>query len=507
MEHNIFVPGYGEKKHKKNQIIIIGAGYIGRQALQYFKQDRVKYFADNSSSKIGTSIARVPIIAISDLPGLEKEYDIVIASTKYLQELVEQLRELGITEVYRFISGLRYELEEILAPYLRKKIALFGTGEQANEVWAAIGEEFISYVIDDPKRGTQGNNWNGQTVKTIEDIKHEVDCVFVVEEFPYNFIGDALLRSVSDRNYRIAHIEEFQFGQNRKLITNNYLIENYDAKNENEFINRNSQKTTLFHGISSYVARVNELAQVPMFSNVEIETMNRCNGVCSFCPANRNSDTRELKYMSEELFRKIILELEEMNYDGKLFMYCNNEPFLDDRIESFVKFAREHLPYTRILISTNGIALTMERYKAVIPYVNDFRLNNYNDGLQLIPSAIKLQEYCLGNLEAMKKTHIVMRKANEILSTRGGDAPNRLEKKSYKGETCGEPYRTIIIRPTGEVSLCLSDVKGKYTLGDVSQESMKTIWHGTKFQEIREKLKTGREKIAQCEYCDWVSIF
>ncbi len=51
IEHNIFVPGYGEKKHKKNQIIIIGAGYIGRQALQYFKQDRVKYFADNSSSK------------------------------------------------------------------------------------------------------------------------------------------------------------------------------------------------------------------------------------------------------------------------------------------------------------------------------------------------------------------------------------------------------------------------------------------------------------------------
>jgi len=44
---------------------------------------------------------------------------------------------------------------------------------------------------------------------------------------------------------------------------------------------------------------------------VSIETVNRCNSTCSFCPANRTSESRPYQKMTEELFKKIIADLIE----------------------------------------------------------------------------------------------------------------------------------------------------------------------------------------------------
>ena len=37
--------------------------------------------------------------------------------------------------------------------------------------------------------------------------------------------------------------------------------------------------------------------------NIEIETFNRCNATCQFCPVNRDADPRPMKRMEESLFR------------------------------------------------------------------------------------------------------------------------------------------------------------------------------------------------------------
>ena len=64
-----------------------------------------------------------------------------------------------------------------------------------------------------------------------------------------------------------------------------------------------------------------------------IETLNRCNGVCLFCSANKNAESRPFQKMDKFLFYKIIDDLKEMKYDGYLNLYVNNEPFMDTRIE------------------------------------------------------------------------------------------------------------------------------------------------------------------------------
>jgi MoaA/NifB/PqqE/SkfB family radical SAM enzyme len=93
----------------------------------------------------------------------------------------------------------------------------------------------------------------------------------------------------------------------------------------------------------------------PLPHSIEIETINRCNSTCNFCPVNRFSDPRSLTRMPETLFHKIIDDLAAHDFSGNLSLFSNNEPFLDKRIFDFAAYARVTLP--RAIIS---ILLTID---------------------------------------------------------------------------------------------------------------------------------------------------
>ena len=52
----------------------------------------------------------------------------------------------------------------------------------------------------------------------------------------------------------------------------------------------------------------------PLFTSVEVETINRCNNICPFCPVNKNDDIRTKKRMSETLFHSIVNNLEDLKF-------------------------------------------------------------------------------------------------------------------------------------------------------------------------------------------------
>lgn len=121
----------------------------------------------------------------------------------------------------------------------------------------------------------------------------------------------------------------------------------------------------------------------PLPGLISIETINRCNNTCGFCPANREAESRPFKKMPKELFFKIIGELKELHYDGYLNLYVNNEPFMDTRIEAWYKYAKEQLPDAKMLLYTNGLLLTKKRFDSIIPYVDKMIINNYTEELKL----------------------------------------------------------------------------------------------------------------------------
>ena len=96
----------------------------------------------------------------------------------------------------------------------------------------------------------------------------------------------------------------------------------------------------------------------PSIYEIEIETVNRCNGVCPFCPVNAKEPQRPYAKMSTDLFYKIIADLVAIDYSGMLSIFSNNEPFLDERILDFYRYAKTHLPKAATSIFTNGSLLT-----------------------------------------------------------------------------------------------------------------------------------------------------
>lgn len=157
-----------------------------------------------------------------------------------------------------------------------------------------------------------------------------------------------------------------------------------------------------------------------LFSDVEIETINRCNGSCSFCPVNKYQKQRPFAKMTSELFYKIIKELSIMQYEGRVCLHCNNEPFLDERIVDFAKHAREMLPSVYLNIFTNGTLLDRENVLNIMKYLDSMYIDNYNDNLELNEKTKMVHEICKENNELNKKITIGIRKENEILYSRGG---------------------------------------------------------------------------------------
>ena len=239
----------------------------------------------------------------------------------------------------------------------------------------------------------------------------------------------------------------------------------------------------------------------PMFSSIEIEVINRCNGICPFCPVNRNTDPRKLKKMDEKLFKKIIDELGELHYSGRLALHSNNEPFLDSRIVEFAKYAREHVPNAHLYMYTNGTLLTMEKFKAIIPSLDRMVIDNYDDELKLIDNVANIHEYCKKDKGLDRKVEIHVRKIHEVLNTRGGQSPNNNKKRTLR-MSCILPYKQMVVRPDGKTSLCCNDPYGKYTLADLNRMSLREAWYSQRYEKIRKKLRKGRAEIKLCRYCD-----
>ena len=128
-------------------------------------------------------------------------------------------------------------------------------------------------------------------------------------------------------------------------------------------------------------------------------------------------------------------------------------------------------------------------------------VDNYNDYRVMHDNVRQVWEDWNQHPVPGKELVIRLRQLNEVLSTRGGEAPNRREFPKLVS-SCVIPFQQMVIRPDGKVSLCSNDSFGKMTLGDLTKQSLREIWYGEAYMRIREKLRNGRNEIPLCRACD-----
>lgn len=278
--------------------------------------------------------------------------------------------------------------------------------------------------------------------------------------------------------------------------------ENSEEKNYNSETKQKDEE--IFQDVYNLIDNFMKTTPTPLFNNIEIETVNRCNGTCSFCPVNKNQDPREYKKMPEELFEKIIKELKEINYNGAIALHSNNEPLLDKEICNYANYARKELPNSYIYLYTNGTLLTIDKFCELITNLDLLVIDNYNDNIQFIEPVKEIFNYCIQHPELKKKVRIDMRLQNQILTSRGGQSDNRDEILTLKS-SCLLPFNKIVVHPDGRIPLCCCDPFGKVILGDLNTEKLVDIWNGKKAKALRESLykeQYSRKNLKLCSKCD-----
>lgn len=278
--------------------------------------------------------------------------------------------------------------------------------------------------------------------------------------------------------------------------------ENSEEKNYNSETEQKDEE--IFQDVYNLIDNFMKTTPTPLFNNIEIETVNRCNGTCSFCPVNKNQDPREYKKMPEELFEKIIKELKEINYNGAIALHSNNEPLLDKEICNYANYARKELPNSYIYLYTNGTLLTIDKFCELITNLDLLVIDNYNDNIQFIEPVKEIFNYCIQHPELKKKVRIDMRLQNQILTSRGGQSDNRDEILTLKS-SCLLPFNKIVVQPDGRIPLCCCDPFGKVILGDLNTEKLVDIWNGKKAKALRESLykeQYSRKNLKLCSKCD-----
>jgi len=247
---------------------------------------------------------------------------------------------------------------------------------------------------------------------------------------------------------------------------------------------------------------------------IELETVNRCNYTCSFCPVNSLVDPRDYQIMSDELLLKIASDLQKANYSNLLGLFSNNEPLLDPRIVDICKLFRKNVEKAYIYMLTNGTKLTADLYIRLFEAgLDELQVDNYNDSLQLIKPVARLLK-AINPLtdskaeEFKSKTKVFLRRRTEILTNRASAAPNK-PNDTYKtfhyleNSSCILPFIQLIIRPSGEISLCCHDAHGKVTLGKLVDKSILEVWRISERRVIQRHLQVhGRKGLPLCGRCD-----
>jgi len=243
-----------------------------------------------------------------------------------------------------------------------------------------------------------------------------------------------------------------------------------------------------------------------LFTHVNIETTSQCNNNCSFCPVSTINNQRPLVKMRHKIFVKIINDLVDLNFSGKIYPFINNEPLLDGFILDKVRYIRQKLPKATIHIETNGILLTLKLAYALFEFVDTIKINDYADNDK------DYKNFTLRTRDFLKKIDkdkikrdvdliVCHRLKNQLLSDRSGKVEGRIISQTNVNKFCNFPFYQLNINPKGKIFVCCRDTYWEEIIGDIKENSLEEIWNNNKYNEIRDAFLNDKRICSVCRKC------
>jgi radical SAM protein with 4Fe4S-binding SPASM domain len=305
--------------------------------------------------------------------------------------------------------------------------------------------------------------------------------------------------------------------------------------------------------VSFHLSRIRSKAyHYGMPSSISIEPTTACNLRCPECPSGLRQFTRPTGNLKKDFFSQIV---DEVYKDVcTLMFYFQGEPFINPDFLKMVAYAHEKKIYTitstnghflsdsvseqiiksgldRLIISVDG--LTQETYEQ---YRIEGKLDKVIEGIKNVVRwkkklksahpyiiiqylVVRPNEHEVPGLEQWAKdigADGVRLKTAQVYDFEYGNPliPEQIKYSRYKqnadgtwmpkhelSNQCWRLWQGAVVTWDGRVVPCCFDKDAQYKMGDLKQDSFKTIWKGEPYKQFRSNLLKGRKNIDICKNC------
>ncbi len=221
------------------------------------------------------------------------------------------------------------------------------------------------------------------------------------------------------------------------------------------------------------------------FSVVEVEVNSRCNRKCDYCPVSTLPLPAAPRYMSEEVFERLLGELRRAGFGGRFSYHFYNEPLLRKDLDVLAARVSAALPAAQQVLYTNGDLLTDELYGRLLEAgVSEFVVTSH--GFEPVPE---------------RPHQKVLFPTDLHITNRGGVMGGWPEPYTLP---CHAPSEMLIVSATGDVLLCYEDAERTQVMGNIMRQSVEEIWYSEQFVRLRRLLAEGRRAEAApiCGRCN-----
>lgn len=250
-----------------------------------------------------------------------------------------------------------------------------------------------------------------------------------------------------------------------------------------------------------------------------IEPTNQCTLHCLFCPT-KDDMTRQKGFMDFDLYKKIIDENSRVEFVN-LFLW--GEPLLHPRIFEMVKYAKDkgievhfysnatllnektgrailESGADRVVFSLDGIGEMYEKIRN-FPYP---KIEQNILDLLALRKELKARTAIDVSMVVGRETECAVKEFKEkwtpIVDTVRLQRQNTYEK-NQRSKSCFELWRgNVLIHWDGTVAICFIDYDATVKLGDANKHSIKDIYNGAKYQQMR-SMQTQGKFPRICQYC------
>lgn len=268
-----------------------------------------------------------------------------------------------------------------------------------------------------------------------------------------------------------------------------------------------------------------------------VQTSTKCNAKCTNCPHSFTYGKSAVRVMPDEVWEKLVKDLNEMKFNGQVGFYLHYEPFCDPKIFDRIVEIKTHTMAFPVL-STNGSMLSQSviekiitckpalvhvninsadpaqyekqtglRFNTVIPRVQKF----IKQASTLFSIEINCPVQSETDVERLKELFPGVRVNTEFwANSRGGLLPDILESNMKSehgsrfkiGQNCKQPSVNFPILVDGSVIICCQDWahESKKDFPNILTSSIREIYESIMLK-AQDEFDHSRYQYKMCQVC------